>query len=823
MEESKNAVDNDARTRLKWAAFLAYPCSFFHGGVTRLPAMFAPFYASKGLRLPGYAGVLSMVIHSLGRTFGSTFLNPAEIKTSTVLASTLAAVVAFAVMLAIPLFPGTNCDNIGYECFSEEDNSFGKILVVLLFYVCIFVAGFSDTISTIDGALGLEVGHESEEVHQNYFRKVLISVGVGVIVGFAGSTAGMQAAGLYGGAGLGLFMALGHMVTLQYYVICKKRHLLYQSDPDLDVEVEKEPTFQPEELPTPRSIPIPAFPIWLPGLPGFVIEGNIIADNGISKPGSPTSISPARLNLNELSAMALTSDTTNEDGKIPLLPEAMPQPGKQGKKSIIAEQLKEKGFDSFTFMDYLHMMRIVHTPPLSDELVDAPLASEVQLTKEHEKEIALMKKLFIYFLGFGAIPVTAMIGCYALFLKSSYEAHSVVVGSISALGELVASVILASAMCGKTEESDDEKREDEEKKNSTNYCTNDILQQPIMMVLSAGVAIVICFLLGFVWHPDKGFFPNTNITTTANNANATITDDYAYLLIPEFWVHAGAAIFMGVANLFLHSGAVEVMTLYLPQDEFFDAVRLGYICKRVVMLTFAAANAGLYYVSPHFAFICTGAFMLLFFLPVQIWTFFVKFPLTPSYIDNKHAAMMEMQFVRSIRQKPLKILRKRAVRDMLLALGTPMTAKTPFTGTGRLTPFSARPPFSSRENYSVRSVRSMRTVRSQPSDLSTVEDSPTKINSPTTGTEMTSEKLMEQLAATAGSRLPAPVTVPEEGKTSTQLAYEISIKAGLISPSSRRPRSSLRSPRNTASWGTKMTKREIQHMTSFVRTVSLRF
>ena len=161
MQEPKNVDDNDARTRRKWAAYLAYPCAFFHGGVTRLPTMFAPLYANTGLGLRTELAVLITVLHAFGRTFGATFLNPTEIKLCTVSVATLSAVVAFAVILTIPLFPNTTCDAKGMHCFEQDDNSVGKILVrVVCVSINIYVCGHH---SVVPSRVGDDRGHNGDD------------------------------------------------------------------------------------------------------------------------------------------------------------------------------------------------------------------------------------------------------------------------------------------------------------------------------------------------------------------------------------------------------------------------------------------------------------------------------------------------------------------------------------------------------------------------------------------------------------------------------------------------------------------------------------
>ena len=99
----------------------------------------------------------------------------------------------------------------------------------------------------------------------------------------------MDVMGLWGGAGVGLFCGLAHMVLLVYYFGCKKRHLLYKPDTDSNNEHEQHGSDVVNELPSPPlTVVVDAVVVddeieldhvstqsahtttaWLPGVPGY--------------------------------------------------------------------------------------------------------------------------------------------------------------------------------------------------------------------------------------------------------------------------------------------------------------------------------------------------------------------------------------------------------------------------------------------------------------------------------------------------------------------------------------------------------------------------
>ena len=126
------------------------------------------------------------------------------------------------------------------------------------------------------------------------FSGILIRVCVCVCVcAIAGCAKVLDAAGLWGGAGVGIFFGLGHMLLLVYYFGCKKRHLLHEletvSDDNQNADKETTP-IQEEEIElrhspssstelevvtefglSPKSS-APSTVVWLPGVPGFEVE-----------------------------------------------------------------------------------------------------------------------------------------------------------------------------------------------------------------------------------------------------------------------------------------------------------------------------------------------------------------------------------------------------------------------------------------------------------------------------------------------------------------------------------------------------------------------
>ena len=96
----------------------------------------------------------------------------------------------------------------------------------------------------------------------------------------------------------------------------------------------------------------------------------------------------------------------------------------------------------------------MHSPCLSNELVQPPIYDEVEWSKEHKKEIHLLKYLSAYFLGFGATGITSMMVAFPLFIKTVWQTKTATPGVIMALGEALGVLFLALSMMASKKEED---------------------------------------------------------------------------------------------------------------------------------------------------------------------------------------------------------------------------------------------------------------------------------------------------------------------------------------------------------------------------------
>ena len=81
-------------------------------------------------------------------------------------------------------------------------------------------------------------------------------------------------------------------------------------------------------------------------------------------------------------------------------------------------------------------------------------------------------------------------------------------------------------------------------------------------------------------------------------------------------------------------------------------MRTGYGLRRVVNCTYGLVCFGLFTVfGPHAPYCCTMVVLLLALLPSEFWSFVSKFPLIPSHVERRHAALMELSIVKRHRQR----------------------------------------------------------------------------------------------------------------------------------------------------------------------------
>ena len=215
------------------------------------------------------------------------------------------------------------------------------------------------------------------------------------------------------------------------------------------------------------------------------------------------------------------------------------------------------------------------SPKDAEDVLEMPLAEHVEWTEAHDKERNLMKLLFALLLAAGSTAITSVLVCFPLFIKEVWTTPDFVPGLIMTVGEGGGLIVLGLSTCVCKEDDHSNKPSEGEEESRRNGCMQDVCQQPILVFVFTISASVMAAVLGFLWRPESEIsirvssFVNaeTSVSSFVNSTNATA--EHSYLGETRFWCHAVAEVFMALSNLFLHSSAVELMSLYLPQDMFF--------------------------------------------------------------------------------------------------------------------------------------------------------------------------------------------------------------------------------------------------------------